>query len=115
MVTHSKESKCLIPRFDGAVLSTERKQALWGKFVIGVPRPQTPSKLQYSERKSTVRPPQVRGRRWEVVQLSRKLGMNPTMGPAKSRSTVFSAAKEAVVVAFRRQKLLPLDDCLYAW
>ena len=49
-----------------------------------------------------------------MVQLSRKLGMNPTMGPAKSRSTVFSAAKEAVVVAFRRQKLLPLDDCLYA-
>jgi hypothetical protein len=49
-----------------------------------------------------------------VVQLSQKLGMNPTMGPAKSRSTVFSAARKAVAVAFRRQKLRPLDDCLYA-
>jgi len=63
MVTHSKEPKCLIPRLDGAVLSTEPKQALWDKFVIGVPRPKTLSELQYSERKSTVRPPQVRGRR----------------------------------------------------
>jgi hypothetical protein len=51
MVTHSKEPKCLIARFDGAVLSTERKQALWDKFVIGVPRPKTLSELQYSERK----------------------------------------------------------------
>ena len=63
MVTHSKEPKCLIARLDGAVRSTERKQALWDKFVIGVPRPKTLSELQYSERKSTVRPPQVRGRR----------------------------------------------------
>ena len=37
-----------------------------------------------------------------------------TTGPTKSRSTVFSEAREAVVVAFRCQKLLPLYDCLYA-
>ncbi len=39
---------------------------------------------------------------------------DPTTGLTKSRSTVFSAAKEAVVVAFRCLKLLPLNDCLYA-
>jgi transposase InsO family protein len=36
------------------------------------------------------------------------------MGPKAPRSTVLSPADEAVVVAFRRHTLLPLDDCLYA-
>ena len=35
-------------------------------------------------------------------------------GPRESRSTVLSAEEEAIVVAFRRHTLLPLDDCLYA-
>src|SRR5271156_1826778 len=35
-------------------------------------------------------------------------------GPKEPRSTVLSAEEEAVVVAFRRHTLLPLDDCLYA-
>ena len=35
-------------------------------------------------------------------------------GPRQPRSTVLSAEEEAVVVAFRRHTLLPLDDCLYA-
>jgi transposase InsO family protein len=35
-------------------------------------------------------------------------------GPQEPRSTVLSAGDEAVVVAFRRHTLLPLDDCLYA-
>lgn len=35
------------------------------------------------------------------------------MGPKQPRSTVLSAEQEAVAVAFRRQTLLPLDDCLY--
>ena len=39
---------------------------------------------------------------------------SPTKGPSKSRSTVFSEAREAVVVALWRRKLLPLDDSLYA-
>ena len=34
--------------------------------------------------------------------------------PDRPRSTVLSAADEAIVVAFRRHTLLPLDDCLYA-
>ena len=34
--------------------------------------------------------------------------------PKDPRSTVLSPEHEAVVVAFRRHTLLPLDDCLYA-
>src|SRR6185369_10056830 len=36
------------------------------------------------------------------------------MGPKSVRSTVLTAQEEAAVVAFRKQTLLPLDDCLYA-
>ena len=35
-------------------------------------------------------------------------------GPSEPRSTVLSQDEEAMVVAFRRHTLLPLDDCLYA-
>jgi transposase-like protein len=35
-------------------------------------------------------------------------------GPKDAKSTVLSIEDEAVVVAFRRHTLLPLDDCLYA-
>ncbi len=35
-------------------------------------------------------------------------------GPKEAKSTVLSIEDEAVVVAFRRHTLLPLDDCLYA-
>ncbi len=35
-------------------------------------------------------------------------------GPTKPHSTVLSVEEEAIVIAFRRHTLLPLDDCLYA-
>lgn len=35
-------------------------------------------------------------------------------GPKEPHSTVLSAEEEAVIIAFRRHTLLPLDDCLYA-
>ena len=34
-------------------------------------------------------------------------------GPKAPRSTVLSIEEEAIIVAFRRHTLLPLDDCLY--
>ena len=61
--------------------------------------------------------------------LSRELGINvktvakwrkrdgvddARMGPKQAHSTVLSIEEEAVIVAFRRHTLLPLDDCLYA-
>lgn len=36
------------------------------------------------------------------------------IGPKAPRSTVLSLEDEAVIFAFRRYTLLPLDDCLYA-
>lgn len=35
-------------------------------------------------------------------------------GPKEPRSTVLSVEEEALIVAFRKHTLLPLDDCLYA-
>ena len=35
-------------------------------------------------------------------------------GPTDAKSSVLSAEEEAIIVAFRRHTLLPLDDCLYA-
>ena len=64
-----------------------------------------------------------------VAELSRELGLNPKTvakwrkrqtvedqktGPKEPRSTVLSEEEEAMVVAFRRHTLLPLEDCLYA-
>ena len=64
-----------------------------------------------------------------LAELSRELGINPKTvakwrkrtsvedrktGPKEPRSTVLTEAEEAMVVAFRRHTLLPLDDCLYA-
>jgi transposase InsO family protein len=62
-------------------------------------------------------------------RLSARYGINPKtvakwrkresiqdapMGPSKPRSTVLTTEQEALVVAFRKHTLLPLDDCLYA-
>jgi hypothetical protein len=64
-----------------------------------------------------------------VRALARRHGIGPTtvqkrrkrqttadlaMGPKEARSTTLTPEQEAVVVAFRRHTLLPLDDCLYA-
>src|SRR5690554_5303105 len=35
-------------------------------------------------------------------------------GPKEPKSTVLSSEQEAVIVAFRKHTLLPLDDCLYS-
>ena len=62
-------------------------------------------------------------------QLSKRYGINPKTvakwkkrssiedlrtGPRTPRSTVLTIEEEAIIVAFRRHTLLPLDDCLYA-
>src|SRR5215470_16751124 len=45
---------------------------------------------------------------------ARKAVADLRTGPKQPRSTVLTVEEEAVVVAFRRHSLLPLDDCLYA-
>lgn len=64
-----------------------------------------------------------------TAALSRELGINVKTvakwrkretvedrktGPTQPSSTVLSADEEAMIVAFRRHTLLPMDDCLYA-
>ena len=64
-----------------------------------------------------------------IQELSSRYGVNPktvakwrkrddvedaAMGPKRPRSTVLSPEEEALIVAFRKHTLLPLDDCLYA-
>src|SRR5436853_7761130 len=67
-------------------------------------------------------------RQESVRALAKRYGVSPTtiqkwrkrsttsdapMGPKAPRSTVLTPEQEAIIVAFRRHTLLPLDDCLY--
>jgi hypothetical protein len=45
---------------------------------------------------------------------TRKFVHDAKMGPKPPPSTVLTPEEEAMVVAFRKHTLLPLDDCLYA-
>ena len=64
-----------------------------------------------------------------VRALAKRYGVSPTtvqkwrkrtstadarMGPKEPRSTVLTVEEEAIIVAFRRHTLLPLDDCSMA-
>ena len=64
-----------------------------------------------------------------VRGLARRHGISPTtvqkwrkrasvsdarMGPKAIHSTVLTIEEEAMIVAFRRHTVLPLDDCLYS-
>jgi transposase-like protein len=44
----------------------------------------------------------------------RQTTADAAMGPKQPHSPVLTLEQEAVIVAFRRHTLLPLDDCLYA-
>lgn len=43
----------------------------------------------------------------------RTITADAPMGPKAPSSTVFTLEEEAIIVAFRKHTLLPLDDCLY--
>jgi transposase InsO family protein len=64
-----------------------------------------------------------------LITLSERYNLNPKtifkwrkrsfvhdapMGPKNPHSSVLSLEEEAIIVAFRKHTLLPLDDCLYA-
>src|SRR5690606_15074783 len=44
---------------------------------------------------------------------SRNSTADSRLGPRDARSSVLSIEEEAIIVAFRLNTLLPLDDCLY--
>jgi hypothetical protein len=63
-----------------------------------------------------------------LIWLAKRYGINPKTvakwrkrttvsdtrtGPTDPKSTVLTIEEEAIVVAFRKHTLLPLDDCLY--
>jgi transposase-like protein len=65
-----------------------------------------------------------------IAKLAKRYALNPKtvakwrkraqvhdapMGPKPPRSTVLTLEEEALIVAFRKHTLLPLDDCLYAF
>lgn len=56
------------------------------------------------------------GIKQKTVAKWKKRNSTPDMntGPREPKSTILSVEDEAVIVAFRRHTLLPLDDCLYA-
>ena len=49
-----------------------------------------------------------------VAKWKRRTVADRPTGSKEARSTVLSIEEEAIVVAFPRHTLLPLDDCLYA-
>src|SRR5665213_3408820 len=113
----SRWSRCLVPEFDGAIFSAGWKEALWARYSTEAPARLRQSVERYSIVKRALR------------VLARRHGINPKTvakwkkrisatdlptGPREPRSTVLSVEDEAIIVAFRRHTLLPLDDCLYA-
>jgi hypothetical protein len=75
------------------------RQGLSARCFMAAPRPRTLSELRSSDRK-----------------LRSKIDFvhDAPRGAEKPCSTVLTIQEEATVVAFRKQTLLPLDDCLYA-
>jgi transposase InsO family protein len=71
----------------------------------------------------------IQHRQESIAKLAKRYDLNPKtvakwkkrshvhdapMGPKQGHSTVLTREEEALIVAFRRHTLLPLDDCLYA-
>ena len=109
--------RCLIPGFDGAFLSPEGRDALWARFSIASATTLDPVHRAIQNSQASLRTPAERhGINPKTVAKWKKRDTpadRPT-GPRAPHSTVLSVMEEAIVVAFRRHTLLPLDDCLYA-
>jgi hypothetical protein len=121
---------CLIPGFDGAIFSLEWKEALWARYFTAAPR-----RLRQSVRcpagdcVAIAERGAIQNSEDSLRVLSARYGINqktvakwrkrtsvadlPT-GPKDAKSTVLTPDEEAIIVAFRRHTLLPLDDCLYS-
>jgi transposase len=100
----------------------EWKDALWDRFYTGAPV----RLRQTVERYNVVA---IQRSQESLRALAKRHGINqktvakwkrrtavkdlPT-GPKDAHSTVLSIEEEAIIVAFRKHTLLPLDDCLYA-
>src|SRR6185437_15076797 len=107
-------ARCSVPECEG-IRQTDPafREALWARYFMAAPRPRTPSELRYSDRR--LRAAQYGLNHKTVAKWRKRAFVNDVpMGPKTPRSTVLSPEEEAIVVAFRKHTLLPLDDCLYA-
>jgi transposase-like protein len=106
----------LIPEFDCAILHREWRDALWAKFSIASATTTEAIRRAIQNSQASLR------------TLAKRYGINPKTvakwkrrtsvadlptGPGDAKSTVLSVIEVAIIVAFRRHTLLPLDDCLY--
>src|SRR5258708_16631509 len=104
------------PRFDGALFTVEWRDALWARFSHGSATTTEAVRRAIQHYQESLK------------ALARRHGINPKTvakwkkrttaadlptGPKEAKSTVLSV-EEAIIIAFRRHTLLPLDDCLYA-
>ena len=99
------------------MLSRGWKDALLARFFTAAPQRQRQSVEQYKNCQASLRPLAERyGINSKTVAKWRKRGSVADLptGPREPKSASLSPEDVAIVVAFRRHTLLPLDDCLYA-
>ena len=116
-------TNCLVPAFDGVILSIEWRDALWAKFYTAAPH-SLPSRRRGTEAIRRA----IQNSQESLIWLVKRYGINPKTvakwrkrttvsdtrtGPTDPKSTVLTIEEEAIIVAFRKHTLLPLDDCLY--
>ena len=136
--------RCLIPEFDGAIFSLGWKEALWARFVTGAPpRLRQSVRCPAGDCAAIAERGAIKNSEESLRALSARYGSEegqktirgivfPTnqktvakwrkrssvadlpTGLKDAKSTVLTPDEEAIIVAFRRHTLLPLDDCLYS-
>jgi hypothetical protein len=93
----------------------EWKDALWDRFSTGAPARQRRRAIQHSQESLRVLAKRYGINQKTVAKWKKRTALKdlPT-GPKDAHSTVLGIEEEAIIVAFRKHTLLPLDDCLYA-
>ena len=120
-----RKLKCLIPAFGGAIFSLEWKEALWDRFFMAAPQRQRQSvRCPAGDCAAIAERGAIQNSEESLRALSARYGVNqktvakwrkrtsvadlPT-GPKDAKSTVLTLDEEAIIVAFRRHTLLPLE------
>jgi transposase InsO family protein len=98
-------------------VSLEWRDALWARFSIASARTTAAIRRAIQHSQESLR---ALASRYGINQKTvakwkkRSSPADQRTGPKAPHSTVLSPEEEAIIVAFRRHTLLPLDDCLYA-
>lgn len=111
------EARCSVPAFDGVLFSHQWRDALWDKYFTRAPARSRAVRraIQQSQESLIILANRHGITPKTVAKWKRRTSVHdlPT-GPKQAKSTTLSSEEEASIVAFRRQTLLPQDDCLYA-